>query len=251
MSISAPSLSSTTQLALTQLAQSIDHTLLKADYREKDIALLCQEAQQYQFKGICIPPAAIPIATEYFRSASTQQASVHLPLIVTVVGFPLGHCLTQAKVADAKAAIQLGANEIDMVIHVSAILDSQWERAEQDIRAVVTACHPIPVKVIIETAYLNPEQKVKAALIAESAGALFVKTSTGFAPDGAKLDDIRMLRKILKTTTKLKASGGIRTLKAAQEFLAEGATRLGTSSGVSLMKELAGEVTITDSAKGY
>jgi deoxyribose-phosphate aldolase len=221
---------------MKNIHQRIDHTLLKPTATESDIKKLCREAKEHQFKTVCIPPSAVVMASQLLKDSNTQT--------ITVVGFPLGYNLTEAKVLESKLAIQQGATEIDMVINLIAAKSGDWQSVEKDIEAVVQASAPYPVKVIIETTYLNTEEKMKAALAAESAGAAFVKTSTGFAtstdgtPTGAVLDDIRLFRKILKPTTQIKASGGIRDWATAKAMIEAGADRLGTSSGIAILKEI-------------
>ncbi|MBS1958828.1 MAG: deoxyribose-phosphate aldolase [Bdellovibrionales bacterium] len=224
----------------------IDHTLLKPTATTAEIDVLCQEAIDHRFKTVCVPPVWVGYcASKLFGSGVGT---------ITVVGFPLGYSTPTVKAAEAREAIKMGASEIDMVINLSALKSGDWAMVELDIRLVAEACAQgaqaanvpaIPLKVIIETAYLTNEEKVRAAQVAESAGATFVKTSTGFAtpgdgkPIGATVADIKLLRASLKPETKIKASGGIRDLKMAQELIDAGADRLGTSSGVAILKGIA------------
>ena len=220
------------------LAQKIDHTLLKPTLSMTDLETLCSEAAQYQFKTVCIPQTFVAKAVELLKGTVE---------VITVVGFPLGYAYTESKVLESKLAIQAGAKEIDMVANIAFIKNAKWDAVETDIREVVKACGPIPLKVIIETAYLTNEEKVKVALICETAGAAFVKTSTGFATppagisNGATLADIQLLRQTLKPTTKIKASGGIRDFESAMQMIEAGADRLGTSAGVTIIKGLKNE----------
>lgn len=223
-----------------KLAQKIDHTLLKPTLLQKDLEVLCAEAFQYNFKTVCIPPTFVKDAIILLQNTPVQ--------VITVIGFPLGYCTTEAKVLETQQAIVNGAKEIDMVLNVAFVKNQRWSEAEADIRAVAQACKAnIPLKVIIETAYLTDDEKIKAAKISEAAGAAFVKTSTGFAnpasgtPSGATLADIRLLRQNLKPTTKIKASGGIRDLEGAMQMIEAGADRLGTSAGVAILNGLKNE----------
>jgi len=219
------------------LAQSIDHTLLKPTLTRQELEKLCTEATQYRFKTICIPPTWVKLGTALLLGTGVET--------ITVVGFPLGYSTSESKALEATQAIQDGASEIDMVINVSYLKNNLWEEAEADIAGVAKACGTLPLKVILETAYLTDTEKSKAALIAERAGAAFIKTSTGFASGvpvtGAHLDDIRLFRKILKPSTQIKASGGIRDLKTALAMIEAGANRLGTSSGVAILEGLTAE----------
>jgi deoxyribose-phosphate aldolase len=220
-----------------EIAQKIDHTLLKPTLTASELEILCREAIQYQLKTVCIPPSWVK---ESVRLLSTSKVDT-----ITVVGFPLGYSTSESKAFEARQAIDQGAKEIDMVINISELKSQRIDQVESDIRKVVEACNRIPLKVIIETAYLNESEKIAAALAAERAGATFVKTSTGFAMgtpvNGATLEDLVLLRKTLKPETRLKASGGIRNLASAIAFLSAGADRLGTSSGVAILEGLEAE----------
>ncbi len=198
---------------------------------------MCEEATEYGFKTVCIPPTWVKECVALLHGTRTDT--------ITVVGFPLGYSTGASKAIEAKQAIEDGAAEIDMVINVSYLKNGRIREAESDVAEVVRACGAIPVKVILETAYLTEAEKTAGALLAERAGAAFVKTSTGFATGvsvtGATLDDIRLLRKILKPSTRIKASGGIRDLETASALLEAGADRLGTSSGVAILNGLPAE----------
>ncbi len=219
------------------LAQSIDHTLLKPTLTRQELEKLCAEAAQYRFKTICIPPTWVNAGVKLLAGTGVET--------ITVVGFPLGYSTPESKALEATQAIQDGASEIDMVINVSYLKNGLWAEVEADIARIAKACGPLPLKVILETAYLTEAEKTKAALIAERAGAAFIKTSTGFASGvpvtGATLEDVRLFRKILKPSTQIKASGGIRDLKTAQTMIDAGANRLGTSSGVAILEGLTSE----------
>lgn len=213
------------------LAAKIDHTLLKPTLTVAEIATLCQEAMTHKFKTVCIPPSWVKGCVKILEGSGVGT--------ITVVGFPLGYSTTESKCFEAKTAISHGASEIDMVANVSWIKSGRMGDVENDIREVVAACGSVPVKVIIETAYLTDLEKVAAAQAAERAGAQFVKTSTGFAtgngPVGATLADIQLLRKNLKPSTLIKASGGIRDIAMARKMIEAGANRLGTSASVSIL----------------
>ena len=223
-----------------ELAKKIDHTLLKANFSMKELEKLCAEAQQYDFKTVCIPPSWVETAVKLLRGSSVD--------VITVVGFPLGYSLPEAKVLEATRAIEQGAQEIDMVMNVSFLKNGKLADLEADIATVALACGKIPLKVILETALLTDSEKVISAKIAEKAGAAFVKTSTGFAtpprpdsPTGATLADIELLRKNLNPGTQIKASGGIRDLEMAIALIHAGADRLGTSAGVAILNGLKNE----------
>ncbi len=221
-------------LSPTDLAQKIDHTLLKSTLTLTELEKLCREALEFQFKTVCIPPTWVKDGVKLLQGSRVGT--------ITVVGFPLGYSDAASKALEARIAIEQGASEIDMVLNVSFLKNARYTELEADVATVAHACGPIPLKVIIETAYLTDDEKVKAALIAEKAGAQFVKTSTGFATGvpvtGATLADIELLRKTLKPETKIKASGGVRDLAMAYDLIRAGADRLGTSSGVSILAGL-------------
>jgi deoxyribose-phosphate aldolase len=219
------------ELSKYELAQKIDHTLLKPTLTRKDLERTCQEASEYQFKTVCIPPSWIPLTVELLKGTKVET--------ITVVGFPLGYSTSDSKSYEASRAIDQGASEIDMVLNVSYLKSRELGLLFSDVEAVVKACGKIPLKAILETAYLTSSEKEEAALICEKAGASFIKTSTGFASGvaeaGASLPDITRFRQILKPETRIKASGGIRDTATALAFLAAGADRLGTSSGVAII----------------
>jgi deoxyribose-phosphate aldolase len=222
-----------THISLHDLAQTIDHTSLKPVLTLSDLQILCDEAKEYGFKTVCIPPTWVKEAVSFLTGSETQ--------VITVVGFPLGYSQTRAKMLEAEIAIAEGASEIDMVMNVSFLKSRRLQEMGEDVRNVKRICNAIPLKVILETTYLSDSEKGEAAKICEIAGADFIKTSTGFAigPNaGATLADIELLRKTLKPATRIKASGGVRDLDTAIAFLNAGADRLGTSSGVQILKGL-------------
>lgn len=214
-----------------RLAAFIDHTLLRPEATRPQVERLCEEALEQGFAAACVNPAWISLAARRLGGSGVKAASV--------VGFPLGATSTAAKRAEAEAALLAGAEELDMVMNVGALKSGELERVEADICGVVEVCHAAGaiLKVILETAYLSDEEKVAASRLAQRAGADFVKTSTGFGASGATLADVRLMRRTVGPRMGVKASGGIRTLAAALSFLEAGATRLGTSAGVAILRE--------------
>lgn len=212
------------------LARTIDHTVLKAIATEQQIKELCAEAKNYNFASVCVNPCWVPLCAK--ELASTKV------MVCTVIGFPLGANATAIKAAEAKLAVEQGAHEVDMVINIGAAKSGDWKMVEQDIREVVKASGKATVKVIIETCYLTDEEKIKACEAAKRAGAHFVKTSTGFGTGGATAEDVRLMKKTVGDTMKVKASGGIRTYHDAIKMLEAGADRIGASSSVSIISEL-------------
>ena len=213
------------------LAQYIEHTLLKQDATTEELIKLLEEAKTHKFKGVCVNGCNIKTAKDYLKDTDVK--------IVTVVGFPLGSCISEVKAYETKKAIEDGADEVDMVINVQSIKDKDFEYTQKDIETVKKACGDIPLKVIIETDLLTKEEIVKACEIIIKAGADFAKTSTGFVKNGvgAKVEDIALMYETLKNSNvKIKASGGIKDKEKAIALVNAGALRLGTSSGVTLVK---------------
>lgn len=212
-----------------EIRNYIEHTTLKADTSKEDIKRICQEAIDNKFHGVCIPPY-------YVKTAKSELKDTAIS-IVTVVGFPLGYSTTPSKVEEAKKAIDDGATEIDMVINIAALKEKDYAYVANDINTITTLVHikAAKIKVIIETALLNKEEKLKALELCEAANVDFVKTSTGFSKSGAKVDDIKLMRKTLPKSIKIKASGGIKTKKQALELINAGADRLGASSSIDLV----------------
>ncbi len=209
------------------IAATIDHTLLKATATETSIRELCAEARTHRFASVCVNPGWVPLCV-------AELAGSGVP-VCTVIGFPLGANATEIKTAEASLAVKQGALEIDMVINIGKAKAGEWKAVEEDIRAVVKASKPDIVKVIIETCYLNADEKVKACQAALAAGADFVKTSTGFGTGGATIDDVVLMRKTVGDALRIKASGGIRTRADAIAMLNAGADRIGASAGVSIV----------------
>lgn len=209
------------------LSRYIEHTLLKPDASSTDIMKLCDEAIQHQFIGVCVNSAYVDIVRE--KLANTQVK------LVCVVGFPLGVCTSESKAFETRLAVQQGADEIDMVIQIGALKEGRNEFVQKDIEAVVEAAGGKPVKVILETALLNDEEKIRACEISMKAKAHYVKTCTGFMGGGATVEDIKLMRNTVGNKLGVKASGGVKTTAFANALIEAGANRLGTSSGVSLV----------------
>jgi deoxyribose-phosphate aldolase len=212
------------------IASLIDHTLLRPDATRADIFELCREAREYEFASVCVNPYWVPLV-------AAELAGSHVK-VCTVVGFPLGATSTEAKVCETEAALAAGAQEIDMVLNIGALRGGDRQAVQQDIEAVVKAAHRrgAIVKVILETALLDDDQKNTACLLAKAAGADFVKTSTGFGPSGATVHDVELMRRAVGPAMGVKASGGIRTLEDLNKMVAAGATRIGSSSGVKIVE---------------
>jgi len=215
----------------------IDHTLLKADATTEEIVKLVEEAKEYLFASVCVNPT-------WVRTAAGMLADTPEVKVCTVIGFPLGATTPETKAFETKNAIENGADEIDMVINVSALKDNQDDLVERDIRAVVEAAKgKALVKVIIETCLLTKEEKIRACEISVKAGADYVKTSTGFSTGGATVEDIRLMRQTVGPEIGVKASGGVRSREDALAMVEAGATRIGASSGVSISK---GELSLSN-----
>jgi deoxyribose-phosphate aldolase len=209
----------------------IDHTLLKADASESQIRQLCKEAVEYQFCTVCVNPYYVKLCSQLLAGTGV--------LVCTVVGFPLGATLTDVKDFEAQLALGNGANEIDMVINIGALKSGDRETVQQDIEMVANTCHDggAILKVIIEAALLTDDEKEVACRLAVDAGADFVKTSTGFGPGGATVEDVALMRRTVGPDIGVKAAGGIRTFAQAQQMIAAGATRIGASAGVKIVEE--------------
>ena len=212
------------------LAKMIDHTLLKPDATQQEIAQLCFEARKYEFASVCVNPTWVKLCAQLLQGSSAK--------VCTVIGFPLGATSSETKAFETKTAIDQGATEIDMVINIGALKARDLETVAKDIRGVVNAAHSrnIIVKVIIETALLADEEKTIACLISKEAGADFVKTSTGFAGGGATVHDVALMRKVVGPEMGVKASGGVRTFEDAESMIKAGATRIGASAGVKIIQ---------------
>ena len=215
------------------IAGAIDHTLLKPEATREDIVKVCREARKYNFASVCVNPYWVPLAASELRGSPVK--------VCTVVGFPLGATSTEAKVAETEAALRAGAQEIDMVINVGALRSGDTEAVKVDIQEVVKVSHAAGaiVKVILETALLDDNQKAVACTLCKLAGADFVKTSTGFGPSGATAHDVALMRRIVGPEMGVKASGGIRTLSDFRAMTAAGASRIGASASVKIVEAAA------------
>ena len=221
-------------LRSVELARYIDHTLLKATATRAEIGRLCQEARQHGFYAVCINPVFIAQCVSELSGSGVKVAAV--------CGFPLGALSSDQKAVEARLSAEAGAEEIDMVIQIGAALSGDWDEVESDVRAVRRAIPEQVLKVIIETCYLSDEQKRRATEATVRGGADFVKTSTGFGTGGATVDDVKLMAGVIagmqpERQVQVKASGGVRTVADAEAMIAAGATRLGTSGGVSLVTE--------------
>lgn len=223
-------------------ASLIDHTLLKPEASVGDIKKLCSEAAQYGFASVCVNPGWVKQAAEFLKGSGVP--------VCTVIGFPLGATLSDVKAYEARRAIFNGAREVDMVINIGALKSGDDCAVEDDIRAVTQAAHEnhILCKVIIETALLTDEEKVRACLAAKNAGADFVKTSTGFAKGGATAHDVSLMRHTVGKALGVKASGGVKGIDDARAMFEAGATRIGASVGVKIAQEASGVKTESSAA---
>ncbi|MFL6517724.1 MAG: deoxyribose-phosphate aldolase [Bacillus sp. (in: firmicutes)] len=216
-------------MATTNIAAMIDHTLLKPETTRQQIESLCQEAKEYKFASVCVNPTWVVTAKELLQSSGV--------MVCTVIGFPLGATTSETKAFETKNAIENGAEEVDMVINIGALKDHNDELVEKDIRAVVEAAKgKAHTKVIIETSLLTNEEKIRACELAVKAGADFVKTSTGFSTGGATAEDIALMRKTVGPDLGVKASGGVRSTEDVQKMIEAGATRIGASSSIAIVK---------------
>jgi deoxyribose-phosphate aldolase len=221
--------------AARQVARYIDHTLLKPDATRDEILKICEEGARHAFASVCINPTWVREAACALRGSGVK--------VCTVIGFPLGANTTDTKAYEARRAIFDGASELDMVINIGALKSQDYGLVRRDIAAVVEVAHEFNYisKVIIETALLSEDEKVRACLIAKEAGADFVKTSTGFSKGGATAADIALMRRVVGDQMGVKASGGVKDLKQAREMIQAGATRIGASVGVKIVQEAAGK----------
>lgn len=215
------------------VARMIDHTLLKPDANQEQIAQLCYEARKYHFASVCINPTHVRLCAQLLKGTDVK--------VCTVIGFPLGATSASVKSFETQQALRDGATEIDMVINIGALKSKDYPAVEEDIAAVTRTAHTggALLKVIIETALLTDEEKVIACQLAKVAGADFVKTSTGFGPGGATLEDVNLMRRVVGSGMGVKASGGVRNFADAQAMIAAGATRIGASAGIRIVKEAA------------
>lgn len=209
---------------MTELAQFLEHTLLKPEATVADIIKICEEAKKYQLGGVCVNPCYVALARHLLTGTAVK--------VITVIGFPLGATYPEVKVLEAKMAAENHADEIDMVMNISAFKTGDYQAVESEIKMVVAAAAPSLVKVIIEAALLTDEEKRRACQLVIAGGAKFVKTSTGFAKSGATVSDVRLIKEeIAGSGLGIKAAGGIRDAATAKAMLEAGATRIGTSVG--------------------
>ena len=219
-----------------ELAKMIDHTILKANATQSDIEKLCEEAKKYNFASVCVNPYWVPLASDLLKNSTVK--------VCTVIGFPLGATSSESKASETEIAILQGADEVDMVINVGAMKNNQTDIVEKDILSVVNSARQtgkaqnknITVKVILETCYLTKDEIKNACLCAKNAGADFVKTSTGFGTGGATVEDVKLMKETVGSSMEVKASGGIRDYETAIKMIEAGATRLGTSSGITIIE---------------
>lgn len=219
---------------IENIASYIDHTLLKQDATQAQIIQLCAEAREYQFASVCVNPTHVKLCAQLLRGSGVDTC--------TVVGFPLGANVEAVKVFETWEVVDLGATEVDMVINIGALKSKNYAAVLDDIVSVTEAAHEggAIVKVIIEAAMLTDEEKVIACQLCQSAGVEFVKTSTGFGPGGATVEDVALMRQTVGPDMGVKAAGGIRTLQDAQAMIAAGATRIGASAGIAIVEEASG-----------
>ena len=229
----ADRLASTLGVAPTdgRVGHLIDHTLLKPDATQDQVAQLCYEARKYGFASVCVNPSHVKLCSDLLKDSEV--------VVCTVIGFPLGATSTETKVFEAQKSLRDGATEVDMVINVGGLKSHDYELVERDIAAVARAVHAggAILKVIIEAALLTDEEKVAACQLAKVAGADFVKTSTGFGPGGATAEDVALMRRVVGSAMGVKASGGIRSYADAKKMIAAGASRIGASASVKIAQE--------------
>ena len=209
------------------IANNIDHTMLKADAGKNKILLYCEEAKENGFASVCVNTCYVKLVASELKESEVKTCCV--------VGFPLAAMSTEAKAYEAKKAVEDGADEVDMVINIGAVKDLDWDYVRTDIEAVVKASKPAIVKVIIETCLLTKDEKIKVCQLAEEAGADYVKTSTGFSTGGATVEDVKLMKETVGERLKVKASGGIRTREFAEELMRAGADRIGAGNGMMLL----------------
>ncbi|WP_313466750.1 deoxyribose-phosphate aldolase [Carnobacterium sp.] len=221
----------TVQLSVTELANMVDHTLLKADAQKSGFEKLCQEADEYGFKMVAINSAPVSLCSELLK-----ESPVH---VGAAIGFPLGQTTIATKVFEVKDAIKNGADEIDYVINIGELKAGNISYIEQEMTEIVAACRTkhILSKVILENCYLTDEEKISVCEIAKRVKPDFVKTSTGFGTDGATVEDVKLMKEVVGAEVKVKAAGGIRDFAAAKAMIEAGAERLGTSSGIQIINE--------------
>lgn len=213
----------------SEIARFIDQSLLKPQATEADIIKLCKTAIKYNFYSVCVNPYYVPLCNAILKGYDTKVA--------TVIGFPLGMTVKDAKIYEGKQAVFYGADELDIVMNIGAAKSGNWDYVGEEFLEIISATKSAVHKVIIETCYLTEEEKIAATKVASLFGAKFIKTSTGFGTKGATIKDVRLIKKILGDRAEVKAAGGIKTLSQVLQFIKAGAMRIGTSAGVEIMKE--------------
>lgn len=221
-------------LSGSEIARFIDQSLLRPQATEADIIKLCKAAIKYNFYSVCVNPYYVPLCKAILNGHETKVAAV--------IGFPLGMTLKDVKINEAKKAVFYGASELDIVMNIGAAKSGNWDYVGEEILDIISATKSALHKVIIETCYLTEDEKIAATKIASLFGAKFIKTSTGFGTKGATIKDVKLIKKILGDRAEVKASGGIKTLSQVLQFIKAGATRIGTSSGVEIMKEVYSDI---------
>ncbi|RLC73108.1 MAG: deoxyribose-phosphate aldolase [Chloroflexi bacterium] len=230
-------------LTLEQLAKTIDHSLLKPELTDDDVIAGCELARRYNVASVCVKPCHVPLAVRLLAGSDVK--------VGTVVGFPHGHSTTATKSFEAREAVANGAEELDMVINIGALRSGRDDFVRDDIRAVVDAAeNKAIVKVILENHYLTDEEKVRACRLAEEAGAHYVKTSTGFAPTGAKIEDLKLMRASVGPHVGVKAAHGVRSLDAALEVIAVGVTRIGATQTERILEDFKKRLEARDGGSG-
>jgi deoxyribose-phosphate aldolase len=211
-------------------AKLIEHTLLRPDATGSDIKKICEEAIEHGFYSVCVHPFYVQRAGEFLSRTGVR--------LTTVISFPLGMTLRRVKIFEAKEAVMAGADELDIVMNIGEVKGGNWGSMREEISDIIAATPGVVHKIIIETHYLTKDEIIKASVVAKGEGAEYIKTSSGFASGGAVVSDIALIKTVTNGKIGIKAAGGIRTLKEARGFVEAGATRIGTSSGVNIMKEL-------------
>jgi len=213
-----------------EIAKVIDSTILRPDTSPQDIDKLCKEAREYGFFGVCVPPYYVPRARKLLQGSQIK--------VIGPAGFPLGYSPTRAKLTEVRKLLEAGAQEIDMVINIAALKAGDWEQVLREMKGAVRQSRKACFKMIIEACYLTQEEKIRACELVIKSGAHFVKTSTGFGPSGATVEDVKLLASVAQGKIGVKAAGGIRDLKTLKAMIEAGATRIGTSSAAAIMKEI-------------
>jgi len=211
-----------------EIARMIDHTLLKQDASSEAIVKLCEEAKQYHFASVCVNPGFVPLAAKELKGSDVK--------VCTVVGFPLGATLPESKAYEAKLAIEAGATEVDMVLNDSMAKEHNYAYIEEEVRLVKKACGKVLLKVILETCLLTPEEITECSKASVRGGADYVKTSTGFSKGGATVEAVKLMRAAVGPNIGVKASGGIHSKEEAEAMIEAGASRIGASCGVAIVK---------------